>query len=277
MTVSINTAFTSVKSRVKNIKNIDPEERILMANIVNSRIYDYVINVNPEDYISEKTIFVESGEDEYNAPSDFYNHARSDKVGIFKTKGGSRFLALGYDAQTGDFTDGLTVTGATSGATGVITQIQDDGTTGFLRLKTLTGNFKENEIITDTATGSATVNTQTKYVETDEQLNLTGKNSDYTGYFTRGDKYIFTPLPQSGIVYLDRYFPILTDMTGLEDTFVSVNSPDSKYIELIRDLLLIEYEINDQDEGKEINANERAEIVLKDFFNIKKEPKIYIF
>lgn len=65
---------------------------------------------------------------------------------------------LPYDAQTGNFTVGLTVTGGTSGATGVITADNDGGTTGTLTLSNIVGQFQDNETITDTSTGSATVN-----------------------------------------------------------------------------------------------------------------------
>ena len=50
------------------------------------------------------------------------------------------------------------MTGATSGATGVIASQTDAGATGTLRLTSVTGNFIDDEIITDTMTGSATVN-----------------------------------------------------------------------------------------------------------------------
>jgi hypothetical protein len=66
--------------------------------------------------------------------------------------------ALPYDTQTGNFTAGLTVTGGTSGATGVIVADTDAGATGTLRLLSITGTFIDNEIITDSATGSATTN-----------------------------------------------------------------------------------------------------------------------
>jgi hypothetical protein len=65
---------------------------------------------------------------------------------------------LNYDTQTGDFTDQLTVTGATSGATGVICADDDNGVTGVLALITTSGTFVNDEIITDTSTGSASVN-----------------------------------------------------------------------------------------------------------------------
>jgi hypothetical protein len=65
---------------------------------------------------------------------------------------------LDYDAQTGDFAVGLTVTGGTSGATGVILKDTDAGVTGTLVLGNVIGSFKDNEVITDTGTGSADVN-----------------------------------------------------------------------------------------------------------------------
>jgi hypothetical protein len=65
---------------------------------------------------------------------------------------------LPYDGQTGNFTVGMTVTGGTSGATGVIVEDIDGGAAGTLRLKTVTGTFQDNEAITDTGTGAAMVN-----------------------------------------------------------------------------------------------------------------------
>lgn len=64
---------------------------------------------------------------------------------------------LNYDAETSPFTVGQTLTGGTSGATAVIKQVQDNGTTGFLILGNITGGpFQNNETITDGAGGSAT-------------------------------------------------------------------------------------------------------------------------
>lgn len=65
---------------------------------------------------------------------------------------------LDYDAQTGNFTVGLTITGGTSGATAVISADTDSGTTGTLTLTSVSGLFEDNETITDTSTGSATTN-----------------------------------------------------------------------------------------------------------------------
>lgn len=50
---------------------------------------------------------------------------------------------LPYDGQTGNFTVGLTVTGGTSGATGVIVADSDSGATGTLTLSNINGLFLE--------------------------------------------------------------------------------------------------------------------------------------
>lgn len=65
---------------------------------------------------------------------------------------------LDYDTQTGNFTKGHTLTGATSGATATIQSDADSGSTGTLTLLDITGAFVDNEIITDGAGGSATAN-----------------------------------------------------------------------------------------------------------------------
>ncbi len=65
---------------------------------------------------------------------------------------------LGYDAQSGNFTAGLVVTGGTSGATATIHSDTDAGTAGTLVLTNISGTFVDNEAITDSSTGAAVVN-----------------------------------------------------------------------------------------------------------------------
>lgn len=66
---------------------------------------------------------------------------------------------LAFDAETGGFTVGSTVTGVTSGATATILAItKSSATAGTLKVGTITGTFQDNETITDAATGSATSN-----------------------------------------------------------------------------------------------------------------------
>lgn len=66
--------------------------------------------------------------------------------------------ALKFDGQTGNFTLGLIVTGANSGATGLLRVQNDAGATGTLYLEDINGTFLDNENITDTSTGAAVVN-----------------------------------------------------------------------------------------------------------------------
>jgi hypothetical protein len=66
-------------------------------------------------------------------------------------------IRLPYSGQTGNFTAKLTVTGATSGATGVIAKDQDNGTSGWLDVQAVTGTFIAGEAITDSSTGAATI------------------------------------------------------------------------------------------------------------------------
>lgn len=65
-------------------------------------------------------------------------------------------ISIPYATQTGNFTVGLTVTGGTSGATGVISTDNDAGTTGTLMLSNVVGTFVTAEVLTDSGTGSAT-------------------------------------------------------------------------------------------------------------------------
>lgn len=64
---------------------------------------------------------------------------------------------ISYNNQTGEFTKGDTITGATSGTTAVITEIFDNGTQGRLFLSSVSGDFTVGEQITDTSTGVADV------------------------------------------------------------------------------------------------------------------------
>lgn len=65
---------------------------------------------------------------------------------------------LAYDSQSANFTVGDILTGATSGATARITADSDSGITGTLTLTDIVGTFIDNETITGSTTGSATVN-----------------------------------------------------------------------------------------------------------------------
>lgn len=65
---------------------------------------------------------------------------------------------LAYDAQTGNFAVGELITGGTSGATASVLSDADSGATGTLTLGNIIGTFEDNELITGSVAGSATVN-----------------------------------------------------------------------------------------------------------------------
>jgi hypothetical protein len=66
-------------------------------------------------------------------------------------------LQLEYDNQSANFTEGLVVTGQTSGAFGTIVADHDDGATGDLILRNVRGTFQDNEVLNDSATGVADI------------------------------------------------------------------------------------------------------------------------
>ncbi len=67
-------------------------------------------------------------------------------------------VSLGYDGGSAVFVVGLTVTGATSGATGTVLNIGAAEAAGTLVLTDVRGTFVDNEVITDAGTGAAVVN-----------------------------------------------------------------------------------------------------------------------
>lgn len=71
---------------------------------------------------------------------------------------GNNGAKLDYDGQTVNFTLGETVTGGTSGATGVVEIDNDAGATGTLVLSGATGIFQNDEVLTGSSTGVAVVN-----------------------------------------------------------------------------------------------------------------------
>lgn len=76
-------------------------------------------------------------------------------IAVSASRAGSQ---LAFENQTQNFTSGSIITGQTSGATARVYGQTDNGTTGLLYLQDIIGAFLDNEIITDTSAGSATVN-----------------------------------------------------------------------------------------------------------------------
>jgi len=70
---------------------------------------------------------------------------------------GNNAAKLDYDGQTVNFTLGETVTGGTSGATGIVQIDNDAGASGTLVLSNVTGTFQNDEALTGSSTGVAVV------------------------------------------------------------------------------------------------------------------------
>ncbi|CAB4144009.1 hypothetical protein UFOVP469_6 [uncultured Caudovirales phage] len=62
---------------------------------------------------------------------------------------------LNFNLQTGNYTAGLVVSGASSGASARITAVTQAAGSGTLTLRDITGTFVSGELLTDTSTGSA--------------------------------------------------------------------------------------------------------------------------
>ena len=92
---------------------------------------------------------------------------------------------LAYDTQTANFTLGDVLTGGTSGATGRIVADSDSGATGTLTLRSIDGEFEDNEIIADESGGSATANgtlTGQNVALLGSNANLRAVREDVTGW-----------------------------------------------------------------------------------------------
>ena len=87
----------------------------------------------------------------------FLGTGGTEKVGRVST-------TLNYDAEVAAFTAGEILTGATSGATALILEVVDNGTTGVLTIGDISGTFQDGEQITDSATGDATVDGTLNFV-----------------------------------------------------------------------------------------------------------------
>lgn len=88
---------------------------------------------------------------------------------------------LAYDGGTASFSVGALATDGTSGATGYITMIQDDGTTGTLYLSNIKGTFGDDQAITDSDGGAATVNGTLSSYEYYEDIDTTSTSTFDTG------------------------------------------------------------------------------------------------
>jgi len=69
-----------------------------------------------------------------------------------------QIFGIAYDAETAPFAQTGTLTGATSGATATIVKAIDNGSTGVVWIRGITGTFQDNEIIFGSVAGQADAN-----------------------------------------------------------------------------------------------------------------------
>lgn len=150
---------------------------------------------------------------------------------VIKNSGGTELVAstamtmssiedeglLAYDAQSAEFTVGEIVTGGTSGATGKIIDDDLDGTSGVLRLINIDGTFQNNEALTDSGGGAATVDGTLYTTEYYYALDTTTTDNypvgeDYIAEIT----YLLSTVTYNRTIYFDcayspMSYPIVTN------------------------------------------------------------------
>jgi len=251
----------------------DVSETLMLewANFINQFMYGELININPEDYISNSIIYTISSTQTYSLPSD-YQGSKVNGAGLYRTSAGTTYTALNYDAEVGAFTVGDTLTGGTSGATGTIAYITDYGTTGTLTLTGVTGTFEDNENITDATTGDATANGSPKnFVFYFNELPVTGFGRPDKGYYINASNIVMTPVPTTGEVFTFRYIPTLDYLTAETDSTII---PD-RFREFIRNATDVFWEQWREKQDMEILASQRFQSSLLDLFaKIKKTANV---
>lgn len=126
---------------------------------------------------------------------------------------------LNYDAQVANFTLGETVTGGTSGATGVVEIDRDNGASGQLVLSSVAGVFQDNENITGSLSGDADVDGVLQDI-----VHFTVQGANTTGIVTFKDLTIFS-LPNETI------FDIKPEiLAGVEFISIESNKTEGEFL-----------------------------------------------
>ena len=139
--------------------------------------------------------------------------------------GGMKF-ELPYDAQTVNFTAGLVVTGGTSGCQVKILEDTDGGATGTLKVAFSNGTAcQDNETITDSGSGSATVNLASP---TNSDYGLNDVTDGFEDSYRAGE--ICEVLSVSGSVITCRD-PLVDSYESTDVTVYASTSPGSIHFE----------------------------------------------
>jgi len=232
-----NLTGTEIKTKLalllKDTSDVSDNLLLLWLNMADDMFYRELTRLDPDRYLKTKTFY---GSTSYTLPTDF-NNMRTG--GIYLTAGGSNYSVLKYDAQTGNFTVGNTITGASSGATGVILEDNDTGTSGYLTLANVSGVFEDNETITDTGTGSATTDSANVPFSQDNnrvfELNYGELNRGilYPGFQINGTTLT---VDNSSDIYQLVYIPNKAELTTLPDSLTLDRQYQSVFLNDIQKL-----------------------------------------
>jgi hypothetical protein len=263
---------SELKTRFSNLKHdiTDVTDTILLNWIdeLNRWTYNKLAGIDPERLISQQNYTVTHKDQRLTLPADFQSLQHWGAGFYYNTTN-----KLGYIAQTGAFTAGLTVTGGTSGATATIEADVDSGVSGYLTLSSVSGTFTIGETITDSATGSATMSIDPTITE--RKLWETGHGATTPGFYITGGTAspvsVITGISTSTVFTL-RYLPKVTPITALANTLVI---PD-EYMEFALRALDVKYTIWTEDPNAESLADFRYVRALDEFAaNVRRSPAVY--
>jgi len=99
--------------------------------------------------------------------------------------------------------------------------------------------------------------------DTRNKLATTAFGSPLDGYYIQGANIVVTPEPVKAQNYKLRYIPALADMTDLADEFIV----EDRHKELLRDALMVWYDVNDEDYAREGADDPRLARTMSRFAN----------
>jgi hypothetical protein len=268
--LTVDNIKTLVTERKGNLGNFTDTNFIQWANYINQYVYPQFVSINPNQYLTNWYLVTESGINKYRLAEDFKMLAQG---GLYYTQFDGndvpQYFAINFDAQTSPYTVGSTLTGVTSGATGVIYAVSDKGTSGTIILTGESGTFVDNELLTDGSGGSAMSNgAGLPYAETDRAYAQTDFGSPLVGYWIsqEGGYYYLNLTGNNDVprVIIARYTPFLSKLTTTTGTTGTTLLLTPDFDEFAVNAAIVYWEqVRDNPDG-EILGSQRYKAALDD-------------
>lgn len=240
------------------------------ANFINQFVYKTFSAINPNDYLKKYFILTDPEKYYYTLPSDFQDISVG---GVYLTGSTSHYeyAMIEFETQTGPFIVGETLTGGTSTATAKILQVNDNGTTGYLWVTYLTGEFVDGEIITSSGTGSATIADDPTFFCFSTPITETSEGSARSGYFIDLSYLNLYPTPTEYEVIAMKYLPTVSSLTAMSDTTLI----PTRFTEFVRDAVAVYWQQWRDDPSGEMLDGQRYTYALTELVkNIAKTPRV---